>query len=76
MTLRSTCGVPMLALACPLVGALLVKVVPPPSARELVAPPMPKERFLELLRQRMTRPRGASPKEAMHAGGKPVGRVA
>ena len=42
----------------------------------LVAPPMPKERFLELLRQRMTRPRGASPKEAMHAGGKPVGRVA
>ena len=42
----------------------------------LVAPPMPKERFLELLRQRMTRPRGASPKEAMQAGGKPVGRVA
>lgn len=42
----------------------------------LIAPPMPKERFLELLCQRMTRPRGASPKEAMQAGGKPVGRVA
>ena len=42
----------------------------------LVAPPMPKERFLELLRQRMTRPRGAAPKEAMQGGGKPVGRVA
>jgi EAL domain-containing protein (putative c-di-GMP-specific phosphodiesterase class I) len=43
----------------------------------LIAPPMPKERFLELLRQRMSRPtRGASPKEAMHPGGKPVGRVA
>lgn len=42
----------------------------------LVSPPMPKERFLELLRQRMSRPRGASPKEAMQAGGKPVGRVA
>ena len=42
----------------------------------LVSPPMPKERFLELLRQRMSRPRGASPKEAMQAGSKPVGRVA
>jgi EAL domain-containing protein (putative c-di-GMP-specific phosphodiesterase class I) len=42
----------------------------------LISPPMPKERFLELLRQRMSRPRGASPKEAMHTGGKPVGRVA
>lgn len=42
----------------------------------LVSPPMPKERFLELLRQRMSRPRSASPKEAMQAGGKPVGRVA
>ena len=42
----------------------------------LVSPPMPKGRFLELLRQRMSRPRGASPNEAMQAGGKPVGRVA
>jgi EAL domain-containing protein (putative c-di-GMP-specific phosphodiesterase class I) len=42
----------------------------------LIAPPMPKERFLELLRQRMNRPRGVSPKEAMQADGKPVGRVA
>jgi EAL domain-containing protein (putative c-di-GMP-specific phosphodiesterase class I) len=42
----------------------------------LVSPPMPKERFLELLRQRMSRPRSASPREAMQAGGKPVGRVA
>jgi EAL domain-containing protein (putative c-di-GMP-specific phosphodiesterase class I) len=42
----------------------------------LIAPPMPKERFLELLCQRMSRPRGASPKETMQAGGKPVGRVA
>src|SRR5215472_14072556 len=41
----------------------------------LIAPPMPKERFLELLRQRVTKPRGASPKEAMQTGG-PVGRVA
>jgi EAL domain-containing protein (putative c-di-GMP-specific phosphodiesterase class I) len=42
----------------------------------LIAPPMPKERFLELLRQRMNRPRAASPSEAMKAGGKPVERVA
>jgi EAL domain-containing protein (putative c-di-GMP-specific phosphodiesterase class I) len=41
----------------------------------LIAPPMPKERFLELLRQRMQRP-PASPKDAMRAGGTPVGRVA
>jgi EAL domain-containing protein (putative c-di-GMP-specific phosphodiesterase class I) len=41
----------------------------------LIAPPMPKERFLELLRQRMQRP-PASPKDAMKAGGTPVGRVA
>jgi EAL domain-containing protein (putative c-di-GMP-specific phosphodiesterase class I) len=40
----------------------------------LIAPPMPKERFLELLRQRMQRP--ASPKDAMKTGGTPVGRVA
>jgi EAL domain-containing protein (putative c-di-GMP-specific phosphodiesterase class I) len=42
----------------------------------LIAPPMPKERFLELLRQRMNKPRGASPRDAMKAGDKPVGRVA
>lgn len=42
----------------------------------LIAPSMPKERFLELLRQRMQKPRGVSPKEAMEAGGKPLGRVA
>jgi len=41
----------------------------------LIAPPMPKERFLELLRQRVSKPRGASPKDAMQAGN-PVGRVA
>jgi EAL domain-containing protein (putative c-di-GMP-specific phosphodiesterase class I) len=41
----------------------------------LVAPPMPKERFLELLRQRMSKPRGASPKDAMQTVS-PVGRVA
>ena len=42
----------------------------------LIAPPMPKERFLELLRQRMNRPRPASSKEAAQPAGKPVGRVA
>jgi len=42
----------------------------------LIAPPMPKERFLELLRQRMNTPRAASPKEVMQTSGKPVGRVA
>jgi EAL domain-containing protein (putative c-di-GMP-specific phosphodiesterase class I) len=42
----------------------------------LIAPPMPRERFLELLRRRMQRPRGASPNETMKADGKPVGRVA
>jgi EAL domain-containing protein (putative c-di-GMP-specific phosphodiesterase class I) len=40
----------------------------------LIAPPMPKERFLELLRQRMNRSRAASPRDVM--AGKPVGRVA
>jgi EAL domain-containing protein (putative c-di-GMP-specific phosphodiesterase class I) len=43
----------------------------------LIAPPMPKERFLDLLRQRMNKSsRPASPLDAMQAGGKPVGRVA
>jgi EAL domain-containing protein (putative c-di-GMP-specific phosphodiesterase class I) len=44
----------------------------------LMSPPMPKEQFLKLLQQRMTKPssRGASPNEAMQSGGKPIGRVA
>ena len=42
----------------------------------LIAPPMPKERFLELLRQRMNKPRGASPRDAMHVSAKVAGRVA
>ena len=42
----------------------------------LIAPPMPKERFLDLLRQRMSGPRPASPKGTTQTGGKPVGRVA
>jgi len=41
----------------------------------LIAPPMPKERFLELLRQRMNKPRGVSPRDAMHVSQK-AGRVA
>lgn len=47
----------------------------------LIAPAMPKDRFLELLRQRMNKSRPASPKPAspndtMTAGDKPFGRVA
>jgi EAL domain-containing protein (putative c-di-GMP-specific phosphodiesterase class I) len=42
----------------------------------LIAPPMPKERFLDLLRQRMTSPRAAGPKDIGRANAKPVGRVA
>ncbi len=42
----------------------------------LIAPPMPKERFLELLRQRMNKPRAATPKDAMKSAQKAVGRVA
>jgi EAL domain-containing protein (putative c-di-GMP-specific phosphodiesterase class I) len=44
----------------------------------LMSPPMPKDQFLKLLQQRMTKPsaRGASPNEAMQSGGKPIGRVA
>jgi EAL domain-containing protein (putative c-di-GMP-specific phosphodiesterase class I) len=43
----------------------------------LIAPPMPKERFLELLRQRMTKQRpAATPNEALKAAQKSVGRVA
>ncbi len=42
----------------------------------LIAPPMPKERFLDLLRQRMNKPRGAAPGDPHPAGAKPVGHVA
>jgi EAL domain-containing protein (putative c-di-GMP-specific phosphodiesterase class I) len=42
----------------------------------LIAPPMPKERFLDLLRQRMNRPRPATPQEAMKVAQRPAGRVA
>jgi EAL domain-containing protein (putative c-di-GMP-specific phosphodiesterase class I) len=41
----------------------------------LIAPPMPKERFLDLLRQRMNKP-GAAKDAAQQPGAKPVGRVA
>jgi EAL domain-containing protein (putative c-di-GMP-specific phosphodiesterase class I) len=41
----------------------------------LIAPPVPKERFLDLLRRRMNKSRGGSAKDAAPAG-KPVGRVA
>jgi len=40
----------------------------------LVAPPMPKERFLDLLRQRMNKPRGAA--APAQGAARPVGRVA
>jgi EAL domain-containing protein (putative c-di-GMP-specific phosphodiesterase class I) len=42
----------------------------------LIAPPMPKERFVELLRQRMNKPRAVSPRDAMHVSPKVAGRVA
>jgi EAL domain-containing protein (putative c-di-GMP-specific phosphodiesterase class I) len=44
----------------------------------LMSPPMPKDNFVKLLQQRMSKPstRGASPNEAMRSGGKPIGRVA
>jgi len=42
----------------------------------LVAPPMPKERFLDLLRQRLNKPRGPAPREPAKAPSAPVGRVA
>ncbi len=42
----------------------------------LIAPPMPKERFLHLLRQRMNKPRGAAAGDPHPAGAKPVGHVA
>jgi EAL domain-containing protein (putative c-di-GMP-specific phosphodiesterase class I) len=42
----------------------------------LIAPPMPKERFLDLLRQRMNKPRAATPRAAMKVAQKSAGRVA
>jgi EAL domain-containing protein (putative c-di-GMP-specific phosphodiesterase class I) len=42
----------------------------------VIAPPMAKDQFLDLLRQRMTKPRGASPKEAMKVSPRVAGRVA
>jgi hypothetical protein len=42
----------------------------------LIAPPMPKERFLDLLRQRMNKPRAATPREAMRAAQRSSDRVA
>jgi len=42
----------------------------------LIAPPMPKERFVELLRQRMSKPRSAAAKPAPAGSQKPAGRVA
>lgn len=42
----------------------------------LIAPPMPKDRFLELLRQRMNKPRASAAKDPAQPGARPVGRVA
>jgi len=42
----------------------------------LIAPPMPKDRFLELLHQRMNKPRAATPKDAIKSAQKTIGRVA
>jgi EAL domain-containing protein (putative c-di-GMP-specific phosphodiesterase class I) len=42
----------------------------------LIAPALPKERFLDLLRQRLNKPRGATPREVAKAASAAVGRVA
>jgi len=42
----------------------------------LIAPPMAKESFLDLLRQRLNKPRPASPREAIKTTSKAAGRVA
>jgi EAL domain-containing protein (putative c-di-GMP-specific phosphodiesterase class I) len=43
----------------------------------LIAPPMPKDRFIALLRQRMNKPRPAAPEpDAREAGPSSIGRVA
>ncbi len=41
-----------------------------------IAPPMPKERFLDLLRQRTSKPRAAAARPAALGSQKPAGRVA
>jgi EAL domain-containing protein (putative c-di-GMP-specific phosphodiesterase class I) len=41
-----------------------------------IAPPMPKERFVELLRQRMSKPRAAAARPSASGSQKPAGRVA
>jgi hypothetical protein len=42
----------------------------------LIAPPMPKDHFVELLRQRMNEPRPAAAKSAPAGNQKATGRVA
>ena len=43
----------------------------------LIAPPMPKDRFLDLLRQRMNKPRARHRDRTPRAGAaRPAGRVA
>jgi len=42
----------------------------------LIAPPMPKDRFLDLLRQRLNKPRGAAASDRAQSGARSVGRVA
>jgi len=42
----------------------------------LIAPPMPKERFLDLLRQRLNKPQGAAGRNVKQAAPQSVGRVA
>jgi EAL domain-containing protein (putative c-di-GMP-specific phosphodiesterase class I) len=42
----------------------------------LIAPPMPKDRFLELLRQRLNRPRGGVAASRPQPAARPSGRVA
>ena len=42
----------------------------------LIAPPMPKERFLDLLRQRLNRPRAGAAASRPQPAARPSGRVA
>jgi EAL domain-containing protein (putative c-di-GMP-specific phosphodiesterase class I) len=42
----------------------------------LIAPPMPKDRLLELLRARLNKPRPVAPNDIVQAGAQSVGRVA
>jgi EAL domain-containing protein (putative c-di-GMP-specific phosphodiesterase class I) len=41
-----------------------------------IAPPMPKERFVDLLRQRLSKPRAAAARPSASVSQKPAGRVA